>query len=590
MKHLKKVLALVIAMVMVMAMGATVFAEGEDTPVPTAAPAYDHPLKVTGLAKDDQAHFYQVLEWVGEADGNVAGWKAKDPFDSVLTKEELTKMLVGTPASEGVEAVAATGMTAELAGKLARAAVGDGTVVKVTGTEAELNNPAAGMYMALITPADADTVYNPVFVSADFDKSKGDSTAITSGYADEAAAKKSTLELTKTAETTEDNWDDKKSNTTAVGDTVTFTVNTTIPAYGTVYEHPHFVMKDTLTALKLNKDSVTVKDLNKGEDYTVDATDSGYTITFTENFLKKQAAPLPIEVTYSAIVTSDASKAVNEEDNEVSIEYSHNPNDEDDYDVKKDTTQHYTFSLDAEGVGEGETVSGKKTSELVKIGVDAQGNPITQTEETSEITNTEKWKGSLEGAVFGLFTDEAGTVPYKAKKADGTEGDAVTATTGSDGRMNFKGLDAGTYYLKEISAPAGYVTSSTVTKVEIKAEFDTVKVTEWWNGSKFVSTKPTSGTAKEVTYETEILKKYEVIVGGVQTATYTFTNKKETNSTDIQWENAELVEKPYKFENKKGAELPSTGGVGTTMFYIIGSILVLGAGILLVTRRRMSVQ
>ena len=590
MKHLKKVLALVIAMVMVMAMGATVFAEGEDTPVPTAAPAYDHPLKVTGLAKDDQAHFYQVLEWVGEADGNVAGWKAKDPFDSVLTKEELTKMLVGTPASEGVEAVAATGMTAELAGKLARAAKGDGTVVKVTGTEAELNNPAAGMYMALITPADADTVYNPVFVSADFDKSKGDSTAITSGYADEAAAKKSTLELTKTAETTEDNWDDKKSNTTAVGDTVTFTVNTTIPAYGTVYEHPHFVMKDTLTALKLNQDSVTVKDLNKGEDYTVDATDSGYTITFTENFLKKQAAPLPIEVTYSAIVTSDASKAVNEEDNEVSIEYSHNPNDEDDYDVKKDTTQHYTFSLDAEGVGEGETVSGKKTSELVKIGVDAQGNPITQTEETSEITNTEKWKGSLEGAVFGLFTDEAGTVPYKAKKADGTEGDAVTATTGSDGRMNFKGLDAGTYYLKEISAPAGYVTSSTVTKVEIKAEFDTVKVTEWWNGSEFVSTKPTSGTAKEVTYETEILKKYEVIVGGVQTATYTFTNKKETNSTDIQWENAELVEKPYKFENKKGAELPSTGGVGTTMFYIIGSILVLGAGILLVTRRRMSVQ
>ena len=40
--------------------------------------------------------------------------------------------------------------------------------------------------------------------------------------------------------------------------------------------------------------------------------------------------------------------------------------------------------------------------------------------------------------------------------------------------------------------------------------------------------------------------------------------------------------------NTKGVELPSTGGMGTTLFYIIGAVLVLGAGILLVTRRRMS--
>jgi LPXTG-motif cell wall-anchored protein len=40
--------------------------------------------------------------------------------------------------------------------------------------------------------------------------------------------------------------------------------------------------------------------------------------------------------------------------------------------------------------------------------------------------------------------------------------------------------------------------------------------------------------------------------------------------------------------NQKGTELPSTGGIGTTIFYVIGAILVLGAGILLVTRRRMN--
>ena len=43
-------------------------------------------------------------------------------------------------------------------------------------------------------------------------------------------------------------------------------------------------------------------------------------------------------------------------------------------------------------------------------------------------------------------------------------------------------------------------------------------------------------------------------------------------------------------DNKKGVELPSTGGIGTTIFYVAGSILVLAAAILLVTKRRMSAE
>ena len=49
----------------------------------------------------------------------------------------------------------------------------------------------------------------------------------------------------------------------------------------------------------------------------------------------------------------------------------------------------------------------------------------------------------------------------------------------------------------------------------------------------------------------------------------------------------------YQFDpivNQKGTELPSTGGIGTTIFYVVGVILVLFAGILLVTRRRMRAQ
>ena len=587
MKHWKKLLVAVAAVVMAMAMAVPAFAaDGDEI-------AYDTPLTVTGLGDGDVAHFYQVIEWVGNAEGNVAGWKAKAPFDTVLTESKLTEVLVGTAANPEaeppVEAKNPTGITSELAGQLAKAASGNGTVVNASNGTATLNNTNSGMWMALITPADANTLYNPVFVSADYNKTSGGTIAVTNAYSS-GVAKKSTLTLTKTAANQSD-YNNDNGSTTAVGDTVTFTVNTTIPGYGDVYTHPHFVLKDTLTDLALVTDSVAVTspELVKGTDYTVNATAGSYTLTFTETYLKKVKTATPITVTYQAIVTSEASTAVNEEDNEVTIEYSHDPSNESDYDVKKDTTQHYTFSLDAEGAGTGETVSGKKTSELVKIGVDAAGNPITQTTETSAITTTETWKSPLAGAVFGLFTDANGTVPYMPKNADGTAGSTpMTATTGADGRMNFAGLDAGTYYLKEISAPAGFVTNSTVTPVVIAATYDTVQVTEWWNGTEWVSTKPTSGTAKEVTYETQVLKTYTVTVGSVATATYTFTNAAETNSTDINWETAELVEKPFQFQNKKGTELPSTGGMGTTILYIIGGIMVLLAVVFLITKKRVA--
>lgn len=608
MKKFKRMMALVIAMVMIVsAMSAfTAFAADPETP------AYDHPLTVTGLTKGDTVQFYQVIEWVGEATGNVAGWKAKAPFDTYLTEAKLKEILVGTKANPDanppVAAVPATGITSDIAGELAKLATSGGVAgtLDTAGTTATLDNAAAGMWMALVTPTDANTIYNPVFVSADYNTEAEGTVSMGATYEGDAVAKKSTLTLTKTASTTpEDTNDDGQSTTTAVGDTVTFTVTTAIPAYGDVYDNPHFVLTDKLTAMELKADTENASGYDivvagvpatygdpAADTYTIApaADKKSYTITFAPDYLKTlKAAVSDVTITYKAIVTSDAANAVNEEDNEVSIEYSHNPNQQNDYDVKKDTTQHYTFTLDAAGMGEGETVSGKKTSELVKIGLDAAGNPITSKTETSAITDTETWSGPLEGAVFGLFTDAAGTVPYKAKKADGTAGDtAMTATTGADGRMSFAGLDAGTYYLKEISAPAGYVTNTTVHTVVITATTKPVTVTEWWNGTDWVSTKPASGTAKEVTYQTEILESYTVTVDNKPVAEYQFKNDAAANSTEINWTEAECVEHPFELENTKGVELPSTGGIGTTLFYVIGAILVLGAGVLLVTRRRMS--
>ena len=595
MKNMKKILALLIAVLMVATM------------IPAmAADEFDAKVSVTGLAAGDVAHFYKVIEWVGETtdDSDVSGWKAVAPFTTILGKDALFAALIGTTQatqadvdksdSDGITAVGQwiepTGITAELAGQLARA-VGTtaGTEVPVTTDKAELTVDKAGMYMALITPVDADTIYNPVFVSSDYTAGGTNTLAMpaldAASYSDSAAAKKSKVTLEKTADTTEEAWDDGKSHTTAVGDTVTFTVVTTVPGYAGVYEHPYFELSDTLNALALVTSSVELVDPAKtlevgaDKDYTIEATASGYTVKFTEAYLKSHIAATEVTVTYSAIVTTDAAYAINPEKNEVQIKYTHDPKSETDYDVKKDSTQHYTFTLDADAVTSHDLYKGKKTSELVKVGLNADGTPYIERTETSAITSSEHWEGPLPGAVFGLFTDAAGTVPYKAKDTDGNIIDqAVTATTQDDGRMTFSGLDAGTYYLKEISAPAGYVTNSDVVKIVIEAEVEEVEVTEQILG-------------KEVTYKTDILKSYSVTVGegtNATTSTYTFNNDKTPNSNDIQWEECAPIEKPHQFQNVKGVELPSTGGMGTTLLYVGGSILVILAAILLITKRRMS--
>ena len=92
-----------------------------------------------------------------------------------------------------------------------------------------------------------------------------------------------------------------------------------------------------------------------------------------------------------------------------------------------------------------------------------------------------------------------------------------------------------------------------------------------------------SGTPVEVTYYTNRLDGYTVTIGNAST-TYEIDNSTNTTIKNFERDpnssDSELV-------NTKGVELPATGGMGTTIFYVIGAILVLGAGILLVTRRRM---
>lgn len=151
-------------------------------------------------------------------------------------------------------------------------------------------------------------------------------------------------------------------------------------------------------------------------------------------------------------------------------------------------------------------------------------------------------KTPLAGAGFKLYDStgktEIGLIydatlsAYRPVKSGETAVEMTSAD--STGVFNIKGLDAGTYVLKETTVPSGY--------------------------NKCADT-------------TVVIRATHVEDASGSFATTTLSNDSNVTNT---------------IENKQGSTLPETGGMGTTIFYVIGAILVIGAGVVLITRKRMS--
>ena len=236
-----------------------------------------------------------------------------------------------------------------------------------------------------------------------------------------------------------------------------------------------------------------------------------------------------------------------------------NPTDGDSFDVnftdgklKPNDVVVVTYSAT---VAANATIAGagnKNTAKLVYNGKDS----------TEEETTTYVWKlnvhkytldstnkeVALSGAKFVLYRMDGTDKKYYAKLTGGkidswvtNQSDATTLETSGEGDILIEGLNVGTYYLKETEAPAGYNKLTEPIEVEITA------TTSATNGSETVKYKNSSETSY-------------------------------TPATDAT----------VKVLNKAGTQLPSTGGIGTTLFYVIGGVLMAVAAVLLVTKKRMN--
>jgi fimbrial isopeptide formation D2 family protein/LPXTG-motif cell wall-anchored protein len=649
MKNMKKMMALVIAMVMIVStMGLPAFAAGETNNL-----SVDGTISVSGLEAGDKVDFIPVLVFDQDAT-STGGWKAAPGFDDAttgLTVAEIQKMLgldsTGKPAADRETNPNNYGISETLAAKIAdlaeaRTAATGYKDIEATGSgdskTASKSTPDAGLYIALITPGQAGTVYNPVFVGADYDQSSTPDTSsiwtvdMEDTYSPASMAKKSHITVDKTAKDSKTN-DTNDSETVAVGDTLTFTVKTTIPEFADSYTSAVFNVTDELTSgLKLDKTSIHVYEATvsggtytKGDEigkssgttktFTIPEatlTDTGYKVVFDTAFLLGLNEAQPIIIEYNATVQDTALTSVNVEDNTVTINYSNKPTDETGNGVLKDETKHYTFDIDANLLGTENDTNPWKTVEVVKVGLDKDGKEITaETVTWHEGEATQPKIGALEGATFKLYVADAnGTanLTYDGGTVKGTPyTNGIYTTTpeivsDSTGRLTVKdaatpgirGLDAGVYYLVEETAPAGYIKYQDAVKIEIKTVMEEVTYSD--------------ETDTSITWKVQELKSYSIEINGVETANYTFTNESDANDKTLSDDDdapnkgdtvvgsdgyigatgAGTNAASGKITNTQGVELPSTGGIGTTIFYVLGTILVLCAGVVLVTRRRMN--
>ena len=414
-----------------------------------------------------------------------------------------------------------------------------------------------GGWMIIISGSD-QYIYNPAIVSVNTTPrgvQYGELNYQNERWSDDIYPKRSEPGITKTAE--KENKEDTDIVGVQYGDILKFTVTADIPDYSSdITDITKYIISDKLTGLTLVQDGdheVTVsvphvQDVSEistvikeaildGEDsFVADLSDK-------DTFLINNGGN-KIIITYYAKVSSSAQINVDELNNTATLNYSTRGGE-----TSKDaTTKHYTFGIDT-GF-EGTVTTENKTGEFIKINSDGS---VGYEENTGNVTVDGE---ALSGAEFEL---RIGSSDSSAEKftINTPDGPKSTFTTDKNGRLEINGLDPDvTYYLVEIKAPSGYTVNSTPVKVQIVADIE--------NGE---------------------LDGYDVIIGENESQAITHYKYKEGTTTITNTE--DTPSNPYGFKNTTLSTLPSTGGIGTTIFTIGGCVIMIAAaGLYFASRRR----
>lgn len=500
MKNLKKVFSFLLAMVLTLAMTATVFA-----------------ANITIKDSEEGAEFaaYKLLNATDGGEGKFA-YTVNATYSSIL--QEVTGKTTDAEIVDYISALDADGVRTladTIYGK-----VKDMTADATTTTDS-FTNVDQGYYLIVETKAGTNADGSDGSISLVMLDTAGLDTI-------EVSTKEDTPELEKKLIETNDsngnvtNWQDGADYD--LNDEIEFQLTGTVSAKIANYKTYYYEFHDTLSkgldfvsgsvAVKIDGTDVTeaftIADTANTDDTTalsVKCADikaiTGVTVTSTSK----------VVVTYKAKLNEDAVIGSAGNANEAYLEYSNNPYDEGDGEPDTGTTPKDKVIV--------------FTYQLTVNKVDSEG-------------------AALEGAGFTLYK-------YDNDATDWVEvGNEITGVTTFD----FSRVDAGQYKLVETTVPAGYNKAADL-EFNVVATYDE--------------------TADDPALKTLVITDKE---GNMlsdpddNNATFTATLDTGVVATDVV--------------NNSGSELPSTGGIGTTIFYVLGGILVVAAGVLLIARKRAS--
>lgn len=246
-----------------------------------------------------------------------------------------------------------------------------------------------------------------------------------------------------------------------------------------------------------------------------------FEVSFTQAYLDGLTETSTVYVKYSAKINENAVIGGDGNTNTSHLDYGDEGNTQH---TPESTTKTYTWSFDVLKYANGDqtvTLSGAKFVLLNK-----------DKDQVATIVN---------GKLTGWAKVPEGIPSVPEITADEVWPENTVLTTAEDGKINIDGLDAGTYYLREIKAPNGYNMLAALVTVTITPD----------------ELKPIDGEEQPIGYTGDELTLAPVTI---------------------------------PVNNNSGTELPDTGGIGTTIFYVVGSILLVGAVVLLVVKKRMSVS